>query len=77
VGFTFQTSSRILKACPQCRSQKPKEVIQGPKSVCWLAFLLLLVFTVGLGLILVPLWYNREIHAQCPNCEHVFFVSRQ
>lgn len=64
--------NKVVKTCPHCKNKNPKELIQGPKRTDWIWFWGLAIFTVGIGLIAVPLWYKPFLEAYCPECKETF-----
>ena len=63
---------KVMKKCPYCKTEGPKELVAGPKRTSWIIFIILLLFTAGIGLILIPLWRRTSLEALCPNCNKSF-----
>lgn len=67
--------NKTMKKCPNCGTQGPKDIVGGPKRVNWIMFIILLLFTAGVGLLYVPWWYKSSLEAYCPACNKSFGVS--
>lgn len=69
-----RTANKVMERCPNCGDKRPKELVEGAKRVNWVAFGILFCCTLGLGLVLVPLWYKGHLEAYCEECEQTFPV---
>jgi hypothetical protein len=68
----FRGTNKVMKACPFCGAGGPKEFVEGPKRVNWVMFAILFLFTAGVGLLAVPLWYRSYLEAYCEKCSQTF-----
>jgi|GEM_PF-4181721 len=72
--LAIRGTNKVMKKCRHCRHYGPKELVEGPKRIDWVAFLFLLLFTAGFGLVFFHLWYHTKIAAYCSECDEVFPV---
>lgn len=70
-----KTLNRIVDRCPLCKSKGLKELVQGEVKINWVAFVLILLFTWGFGLIFVTLWRYSSTEAFCPDCEEAYPID--
>lgn len=67
--------SKVMDECPFCRSNRPKELVEGEKK--WNNFLVIIILlaspcTCFLSLFLIPLCLQATLEAYCDKCQRSF-----
>ena len=72
MGDARRSFNKVIQRCPHCGSRKPKELVEGPKRLNVVAYLLFGFLTCGLGLLAFPVFNKRSLEAYCEECEGTF-----
>lgn len=69
-------AQKIVDPCPYCKSRRPKDLVEGPRRFHVGPYLLFSFITCGLGLLLFPIFFQRQSEAYCRNCDITFPLRR-
>jgi hypothetical protein len=64
--------NKVMVDCPHCGSRKPKELVEGPFRFNTGLYFCISLFTCGLGLVLFPFLFQRNLEAYCSRCDDSF-----
>ncbi len=64
--------TKVVQKCPKCGKPGPKDLVQGPKRMNWVGYIIVGLLTGGVGLFFFPAFNKSHLEAHCDSCGHTF-----